>query len=486
LICLLLIAGCAVGPDFRAPSPDLPPAWKGAAATEQAPMSATEPEPLTLLEWWESFNDATLSSLIERAIRSNPDIRQAGARIRQARAARGVGAAALWPAIDSSAEYRRSGSGGSSSGSGAAADGGDGSNSDSGARGGDRDLFQTGLDAAWELDLFGGTRRSVEALSADLRAAAEDRRDVLVILVAEVGINYMDLRGLQQQIAIAEENLQSQRKTADITRRRFEAGFVSGLDVANANAQAATTASQIPVLESGARGAIYNISVLLGREPTALVEELDTETPIPVTPPRVPVGLPSDLVRRRPDIRRAEARIHAATARIGVATADLFPRFSLTGSLNFSATDVGSLAKWSSASWSMGPSLQWPIFDAGRIRWNIEVQNALQEQSLIAYEQTILTALKDVETALMAYAKEQEHNVLLEDAVVNNRKAVDLAMELYTGGQTDFLNVLTAQRSLYTSEDALVQSTRTLAVNLVALYKALGGGWEATLGEVIR
>jgi NodT family efflux transporter outer membrane factor (OMF) lipoprotein len=256
--------------------------------------------------------------------------------------------------------------------------------------------------------------------------------------------------------------------------------------VANANAQAATTASQIPVLESGARGAIYNISVLLGREPTALVEELDTETPIPVTPPRVPVGLPSDLVRRRPDIRRAEARIHAATARIGVATADLFPRFSLTGSLNFSATDVGSLAKWSSASWSMGPSLQWPIFDAGRIRWNIEVQNALQEQSLIAYEQTILTALKDVETALMAYAKEQEHNVLLEDAVVNNRKAVDLAMELYTGGQTDFLNVLTAQRSLYTSEDALVQSTRTLAVNLVALYKALGGGWEATLGEVIR
>ena len=480
-ILLLAMVGCTVGPNFKAPSASLPGAWTGAEAASPATISTAVSEPASLVEWWKSFDDATLSSLIERAVRSNHDVRQAGARIRQARAARGVGSAALWPTIDSSADYSRIGTGSSESGSrgnSGGTGGGGTSGGTSGSGGTERNLFQAGLDAAWELDIFGGTRRNVEALSADLRAAVEDRRDVLVTLVSEVGINYIDLRGFQQQIAIAGRNLESQRKTAEITRRRFDAGLVSGLDVANANAQAATTASQIPVLESTARQTIYNLGVLLGQEPSALLEELDVEAPIPVTPPRVPVGLPSDLLRRRPDLRRAEAQLHAATARIGVATADLFPKFSLTGSLSFSAADMGSLANWSSRSWSIGPSVQWPIFDAGRIRWNIKVQNALEEQSLITYEKAVLTALKDVETALVAYAKEQEHYRLLEDAVANNRKAVALSMELYTAGQTDFLNVLTAQGSLFASEDDLAQSTRALASNLVALYKALGGGWE--------
>jgi len=345
----------------------------------------------------------------------------------------------------------------------------------------EKDLFQAGLDSSWELDLFGGTRRNVEALDADLRAAVEDRRDVLVSLAAEIGVNYLNLRGAQQELAIARRNFEAQRRTADITRKRYEAGFVSGLDVANAEAQAAGTASQVPLLESTARQAIYSLSLLLGKEPASLLLELDDREPIPRTPPEVPVGLPSDLVRRRPDIRRAEARLHAATARIGVATADLFPKFSLTGSLTFSGESLSSLAQWSSGFYSMGPSISWPVFDAGRIRWNIELRNALQEQALLAYEKTVLTALKDVETALAAYSKEQEHLRLLEIAVENNRKAVDLATRLYVEGETDFLNVLTAQRSLFVSEEALAQSTRNLALHLIALYKALGGGWEPDL-----
>jgi NodT family efflux transporter outer membrane factor (OMF) lipoprotein len=220
------------------------------------------------------------------------------------------------------------------------------------------------------------------------------------------------------------------------------------------------------------------LSLLLGLEPNALLEELQDESPVAPVPPEVPIGLPSDLIRRRPDIRRAEAQIHAATARIGVATADLFPKFSLTGSLSFSGDTLSSMASWGSRIWSVGPSMQWLIFDAGRIRWNIEAQKAIQEQTLLAYRQTVLTALKEVESALVAYAKEQERRQLLEEAVAQNRRAVALAKELYSAGQTDFLNVLSAQGSLFLSEEALARSTRTLSLNLVALYKALGGGWE--------
>jgi NodT family efflux transporter outer membrane factor (OMF) lipoprotein len=344
--------------------------------------------------------------------------------------------------------------------------------------GGLRNVWQAGLDATWELDIFGGARRNVEAATADLQAAVEDRRDVLITLVGDVGSNYLNLRGFQQQIDIARRNLKAQKHTAEITQKRRDAGFVGGLDVANARAQIATTEATIPVFESSARAAIYSLGVLLGREPAALEQDLAKAAPIPPTPPEIPVGLPSDLLRRRPDIRRAEAQLHAATARIGVATSDLFPKFNLAGSYGLSATDVAKLGKGTSNFWSWGPSVTWPIFAGGRIYWNIKVQDALTEQALLTYEKTVLTALKDVETALVAYAKEQERRKSLAEAVGNNRKAVDLAMQLYIAGKTDFLNVLIAQRSLFISEDALTQSTRAVDTNLIALYKALGGGWE--------
>ena len=341
-----------------------------------------------------------------------------------------------------------------------------------------RNLWQAGLDASWELDIFGGTRRSIEAAGADLRAAVEDRRDVLITLVGDVGNNYINLRGFQQQIDIARENLKAQKHNADIIQKRHDAGFVGGLDVANAKAQVATTEATIPIFESSARAAIYNLGVLLGREPAALEKDLAKTGPDSPHPAGNSRGPAFRAAAAPPGHPPGRSPIHAATARIGVAAADLFPKFNLAGSFGFSASDVTRMDRWTSNFWSWGPTVTWPIFAGGRIYWNIKVQDALTEQALLTYEKTVLTALKDVETALVAYAKEQETRKSLSEAVVNNRKAVDLSMTLYLAGKSDFLNVLIAQRSLFTTEDALAQSIRTVDTNLIALYKALGGGWE--------
>ncbi len=478
-LCLLAAAGCMVGPDYKRPETKVPEVWNGQEVVSQATPSKTTTNPADVALWWNNFNDPTLSSLVEMAVRANLDVRLAEARIRQARAAWGVAGAPLWPQVNATALYERSHSpaaavvtagGGSVVASGAGSSGGNAPF---------RELFQAGLDASWEFDIFGGTRRNLEAAGADYQAAVEDRRDVLVTLMGDVGNNYLTLRGLQQQIAISRKNLEAQRHTANIIQKRHDAGFVGGLDVANAWAQVATTESVIPLFESSARAAIYSLGVLLGREPAALEKDLIKRGPIPPNPPEVPVGLPSELLRRRPDIRRAEAQIHAATARIGVATADLFPRFFLTGSFGVTTSDINKLGSLANNKfWSFGPSVTWPVFAGGSIYWNIKIQDALQEQSLLTYQKTVLTALKDVETALVAYAKEQERRKSLSLAVAENRKAVDLAMQLYLAGKSDFLNVATAQRNLFVSEDLLVQSTRTVDTNLIALYKALGGGWE--------
>ncbi len=457
---VLLLAGCMVGPNFKPPETTVPSQWEGVTEKKAEQPSVVTPTPAELAEWWQTFNDPKLTGLVEEAISTNLDMKLAEAQLRQARAARGVVAGGLWPAVSGSASYERvhpvSAPGGVSS---------------------DQNLYQAGLDAAWELDIFGGIRRNVESANANIHAAEESLRDVQVSLAAEVALNYVQLRGFQQQIVIAQDNLKAQRHTADITRQRFYAGFVSGLDVANANAQVYTTESQIPVLETSARQSIYALSVLLARPPADMVKDLSETELIPVTPPEIPVGLPSDLLRRRPDIRRAEDQIHSATAQIGVATADLFPKFSLTGAVNWQSSAFDKWFTDPSRSSSFGPSVSWAIFQGGSIVSNIHVQEALRDQAFVTYQKTVLTALQDVENALVAFGKEWEHRKALNDAVVANRKAVNLAMQLYTEGQTDFLSVLDAERSLYASEDALVQSTRNTATDLIALYKALGGGW---------
>jgi multidrug efflux system outer membrane protein len=450
---LLLLAGCTVGPDYKPQDANAPAGWVGT-------KNAASPD-TTLLKWWTEFNDVNLTSLIERAMKSNLDLKQAEERIRQARAASGVAGAGFWPTADATGSFTRSRTPASTI-----------------APAKMTNLFQAGLDAAWELDIFGGTRRNIEAAEADIRASIEDRRDILVTLVSELVINYVQLRGYQQEIIIAQNNLKAQQQSAAVVRKRYEGGFVSALDVANADAQVATTMSQIPLLETSAQQTIYNISVLLGQEPASLLEELSPASSIPLTPPEVPAGLPSDMLRRRPDIRRAEAQIHSATAQIGVATADLFPKFNLTGSINMQAANLNKL-HWDQRSWSLGPSASWEIFNAGRVSSNIEVQKALQQQAVLTYKKTVLTAIQDVENALIAYTNEQEHHKAIIDAVTANRRAVDLSTQLYVEGQTDFLSVLVAQGSLYSSEDALVQSTRNLTTDLISLYKALGGGWDS-------
>ena len=464
-LCLLLAAGCAVGPDFKPPEMKVPAEWAGTP-----PLPAVTPAEKDLANWWTAFDDKMLHSLIQQAVASNLDLQFAEARIRQARAARGVAESFLGPTLDATGSYQRSETAVSPTTVA-------GRSSDSTVHVTTNQYF-AGFDAAWELDIFGGVRRSIEAADADLQASVEARRDVLVTLTAEVARNYIDLRAFQQRISIARENLAAQKHSAKLTRQRFDAGLASGLDVANAEAQVATTAAVIPLLESSARQTIYSLGVLLGRPPAALVRELAPALAIPTAPPSAPMGVPSELLRRRPDIRQAEAAVHAATARIGVSEADLYPRFTITGSIGVQASDFGSWLDWSSRLWNIGPGVTWRVFDMGRIRSDIAQQEALQEQSLIAYQKTVLTALQEVEGALIALDKEQEHRKALVDAVAFNQKAVDLSLKLYTEGQTDFLNVLQAQRALFLTQDALAQSTQTISTDLVALYKALGGGWD--------
>lgn len=463
VILLALPSGCAVGPDFQRPETAVPAQWSGSAPTASGGSPAIADEELA--RWWLVFADPTLSSLVERATAANLDLKLAEARIRQARAARAVAAGGLGPALDASGDYRRSR---------ASITGADGQSTSVTS-----DQYQAGFDAGWEIDIFGSRRRSLEAASADLQAAEASSRDVLVSLTAEVARNYIQLRAYQQQIAITQRNLAAQRHSAKLTRERFEGGFVSGLDVANAEALTATTAAQLPLLEASAQQTIYSLSLLLGQAPAELDAELAPAGAIPGAAPVVPVGVPSDLLRRRPDVRLAEARIHAATARIGVAAAELFPKFTITGSIGYKSSDFGSLFEWSNSFWSFGPSALWRLFASGSIRANVEVQKALQEQEVITYRRTVLSALQEVENALVASAKEQTHREALVTAVAANRKAVMLSETLYTEGLTDFINVLQAQQALYSTENALVQSTATVSTNLVALYKALGGGWEA-------
>ena len=462
LFCALALAGCNVGPNFRAPEPDAPGSWIHPVRQNypsSQPAKTTSDGPADVAQWWKNFNDPLLDSLIDRSISANLDLRQAASRLREARATFGFVAADEYPQIGTSGSYARS-----ASGAGAVDNG--------------HSLYRTGLDASWELDIFGGIRRNAEAARADIDAAVEDRRDVLISVVSEVAIDYVSLRGYQRQLEIARGNLEAQKKSADLTRRLFAGGFNSRLDVANSDALVATTASTIPVLETQRRQTMYSIAVLLAEPPGELIGELSVPQPIPIAPPNVPVGLPSELLRRRPDVRRAVAQLHAATARIGAAEADLYPRFSLTGEFGFENPKPASLLDYSSHFWSFGPAVSWPLFDGGRIRANIAVRDEVEVQAVLSYRASMLTALNDVENALVAYAEEQEHRAALADAVDANRQAVALATQLYTQGQTDFLNVLTAQRSLFSSEDSLVASDRSVVTDLITVYKALGGGWE--------
>jgi NodT family efflux transporter outer membrane factor (OMF) lipoprotein len=431
--------------------------------------------PVTITQWWATLNDPELDALIDRAVESNLDLRLATARLREARARRAAVSGEQLPTINLDAAYHHERISGNSQPFASVGN--------TGQIPFEWNLYQLGFDANWELDVFGGTRRAVEAAGADVTAGVEGRREVLLSVLAEVARNYVELRGIQRQLEVAEANLRVQRETVEVTRSQRAHGVVTELDVARAAAQASGTEAQIPALRNQQWQAVHRIAVLLGREPDALAGELSPHKPIPLPPHRVPVGLPSELLRRRPDIRRAERELAGATARVGVAVADLFPRFSLVATGGVESSDTENLFNWPSRVFNVGPQVTFPIFDAGRLRAIVQVRNAQQEQALVGYQQTVLGALREVEDAITGLGTEQERAKSLSDRVASTADAAAIARDQYKQGLTDFLTVLDAERSLYQAQDDLARSQQAVTVNLIALYKALGGGWEIEQAE---
>jgi len=419
-------------------------------------------------EWWKTFQDQQLTELIQRAISNNLDLKLAAARVEQARAARGVEKSALYPSVSSGLSASRTQQRiAAVAGTGAA-----------GFRPLELNNFQIGFDSSWELDIFGRIRNEVKAATNDLRSAQEDRRDVLVTLLGDLATTYADLRGFQLRLQIAQKNIQSQNDTVSLTQARATAGLATELDVTRAIAQLETTSAVVPSLQAAVASSIHRIGVLLGEEPGSLQNQLEASAPVPVVPPDVPVGLPSDLLKRRPDVRRADVEISAAAARIKVAKADYFPRFTLLGSAGRQATQLHELSLSMGNFFSVGPSITLPMFTGGRIKSNVDLQKARWTQAQVVYRSVVLTALEETEDALTNYASEQQRRDHLQAAVSRNQTAVQLSRERYRSGLADFLTVLDAERQLYSSEDSLAQSQIAVTTRLIALYKALGGGWE--------
>ncbi len=450
---VLALTGCSVGPDYHRPAQSTPDRWDIAPTTQ---ASVVLEQPTNLTRWWEQFKDPELNSLIKRAVDRNLDLAAAVERIRAARAEVGIATAGLLPTVGSNGGYTRSG--------------------------GEllpwRSAWQGSLDAAWEIDIFGGARRGVEQADASLDASVEDRRDVLVTLLGEVASDYIQLRGQQEEVVIARQNLDVQTRNAKLTRDKKTLGTGTELDIVQADAQVATTEATIATLDASAQQTLYAISVLLALPPSALVAELSQPSKVPDAPAEVPVGLPSDLLRRRPDIRRAERQLAAATAGIGVAVAQLYPQFSLTGDVGLQARRLDLVTNWKNSFWSFGPGVTWSILDAGRLTSNVELQKSFTSQALIAYRKAVLTGLLEVQSVLVSYGAEQHRRLALVEAVRLNQEAVKLSSRRYDQGLTDFLAVLDAERALFGSQDALVVSNEAVGTDAVSLFKALGGGWE--------
>jgi NodT family efflux transporter outer membrane factor (OMF) lipoprotein len=472
---LALVVGCTVGPNYKKPKVEVKDNFTNLSPDESATQPSTRPTTQPVVaKWWATFGDPTLDSLIERAVAANYDVKQAQARVQEARARIGVERSAYYPSVDANGSYTRSSRSLNS-------DNGPGNVPGIPRR---SDLYEAGFDASWEIDVFGGTRRAVEAAVADLQAQEEDRNTVLLTLLGDVASNYVQYRGTQQTILATQNNLKAQQETLELTQSRFKAGLNNDLDVARAEAQVQTTAAQLPLLQTQLKQYLHRLGVLLGQDPSFLADELAEIKPIPGVKVQIPVGLPSELLRRRPDVRRAERQLAASTARIGQAVADYFPKFSLLGGVGLQSSKLKSLGDGDSLFRNIGPGVSWNIFAGGRTKSQVAVQTAQEQQALAFYQQTVLTSLEDVENSLTAYTREQTRRQSLANAVSSNQRAVKLSQQLYEKGLGNFLDVLTAQQSLYTSQDALARSEAQVSTNLVSLYKALGGGWDIAVEQL--
>lgn len=458
----LLLSGCAaVGPDYQPPQTPVPTQWHGAQDTGVR-------DAVVLAQWWQQFGDPVLDGLIADALIANTDLATAQAKLREARARRDLSRAGLSPSVNASGSASRS-DGSRGTGSGAT-----------------RNLFSAGFDASWEPDIFGGTRRGVEAAEADLQASGETLRDTRVSLVAEVGRNYVDLRTVEQRLAIAQANLAAQAETYDLTRWRQQAGLVSQLDEAQALTALEQTRAALPVLRTAISEARNRLAILLGRAPGELDARLAANQTIPIATEAVSTGIPADTLRQRPDVRAAERQLAAQTARLGEAEAARYPSFKLSGSLGLESLALGSLVGSSAATHSLLAGITAPIFDAGRIRSNIAVQDALLEQSRLGYQSAVLTALEEVENALTSLANARQRQTQLARATDSARSTLELARNRYAAGLIDFQAVLDSQRTLLTLDDQLASGTGETSNAQIRLYKALGGGWTPDADSTAR
>jgi NodT family efflux transporter outer membrane factor (OMF) lipoprotein len=456
----LVLAGCAsVGPDYGPPSTTTPATWTGLDRGTATAGEATDPGDLS--QWWQRLGDPLLSELVAEALRASPDLRSAQSRLREARARRTVAASGYYPEVGVSADARRSRLSGES---------GDGATVE---------LYRAGFDASWEVDVFGGTRRGVEAADADLQAAAARLADTQVTLAAEVAASYVEVRAQQALIRIARENLASQSETLQLTEWREQAGLASAQDVEQARTNRERTRAAIPSLETSLAEAEHRLDVLLGVAPGTLHARLAASEYRVAVPDRIAVGIPADTLRQRPDVRAAEHDLAAETARVGVAEAARYPSLALSGSIGLEALTLGALDSGDAGVSSLLGGITAPVFDAGRLRSQVEIQDARREQAQVAYEQAVLGALEEVENALVAVSRSRERATALAAAVESARSASSLVRSRYSAGLIDFQSVLDTDRTVLAVEESFARTRADGVLAVVRLYKSLGGGWPS-------
>ncbi len=448
LICALALplTACKVGPDYQRPDTKVADAF---AARQTAAADAK-----VLAAWWTTLGDPALTALVEEALKNSPDAKIAAAKVKEARASFEAAGGVLWPALDANGSYTRSGAGN---------------------RGSGVDMFRGGFDASWEIDVFGGNRRSVESSQAQYQAQVENDRGVRVALAAEVAAQYVRLANTATRLRIVRANLAAQEETLKLAKTRFDAGLSTELPVVQATAQLAGLKVRVAPLEQALAQSKNTLAILVGRQPEVSVQASEvTGDPVQA----IPVGLPSDLLRRRPDVRAAERQLAAATADRGTATAELFPKFALTGSLGHANAKAEDFFDPASRVWSIGPSVSFHLFDRGRLKALVRAADARGEQAGANYEKTVLAALADAENALVACDKGREEFVAQADSVKASERSRALSKELFEKGLGDFLDVLVAERALFDAKEQLEVSRADQTLNLIALYKAVGGGWE--------
>ncbi len=466
LFCIVILGACAVGPDYKEPATDAGQAFANAANPEFSAHSID-------VAWWKLFEDKALTGLVDQTLLHNRDLQAAQANLREARALYLEAGQSLAPAVTSHANYNEQ-----KRSTGAL------NNRSFAPR--ELKLYNVGFDASWELDIFGRVRRNMEASRDEVDAQEAGFRDLGISLIAEVARNYFELRGIQNQLATAKKNADNQRQTLEITRVKLENGRGTELDTSRATAQLDSTLSTLPPLDNAIQQAIHRLSVLTGQLPGTLTGQLSKPAPLPKIPKAINIGQPAELLRRRPDIRVAERSLAAATARIGVATADLFPRVTFVGSISLEASTLSGMGAAGADTYSLGPRISWAALSLNRVYAHIKAVDAHAEASLAQYEQTVLSALEETENALVNYNREQNRRDLLASAAKASESAQKLAHLRYAEGMSDFLTVLDAELRLLQDQDRLAQSETSTATALVALYKALGGGWEPSAGDLVK